>query len=126
LNEGVVSVDMQERVQSINPTMEKLLNIPHKSATGIPLSSIVDLGLQETLRTGMGKLNQIQKVGFRTIVQAGSYCRLGTDRTVTVRTDIYRQMNTTLKAKRMLQRNELSQILGISTAIQRERCCEYA
>ena len=66
--EGVVAVDMQEIVQSMNPTMEKLLDIPHKSATGARLSSIADLGMQDTLRTGMGRLNQIQKIGFRTVV----------------------------------------------------------
>ncbi|HEY4490755.1 MAG TPA: sigma 54-interacting transcriptional regulator, partial [Acidobacteriota bacterium] len=129
LNEGVVAVDTEERVQSINPTMEKLLNIPHKSATGIRLSSIVDLGLQETLRTGMGKLNQIQKIGFRTIVasripifeqgvQTGAVftCQ---DSKVIQQAD--RNLRSQSKVRNVTAKYELSQILGTSAAIHRAK-----
>jgi len=129
LNEGVVAVDMEEKVQSINPTMEKLLNIPHKSSAGIRLSSIVDLGLQETLRTGMGKLNQIQKIGFRTIVasripifehglQTGAVLTCQDSRLIQ---QADRNIRSQSKVRNITAKYELSMILGTSAAIQRAK-----
>ncbi|HEY4761022.1 MAG TPA: propionate catabolism operon regulatory protein PrpR [Thermoguttaceae bacterium] len=70
LNEGVVSVDTEERIQCINPSMEKLLNITngHQKTIGMQLSKISDLNLQDTLKSGLPSLNQIQKIGYRTVV----------------------------------------------------------
>ncbi|MBI5576350.1 MAG: propionate catabolism operon regulatory protein PrpR [Deltaproteobacteria bacterium] len=129
LNEGVVAVDMEEKVQSINPAMEKLLDIPHKSANGTSLSSIVDLGLQETLRTGMGKLNQIQKVGYRTIVasripifelgvQTGAVLTCQ-DATIIQQAD--RSIRSQSKMRNTTAKYELTQILGTSAPIQRAK-----
>ncbi len=129
LNEGVVAVDMQEKVQSINPTMEKLLNIPHGSSTGSRLSSIVDLGLQDTLRTGIGKLNQIQKIGFRTIVasripiyehgvQTGAVLTCQ-DAKFIQQAD--RNLRSQSKVRNTTAKYDLSLILGTSTAIQRAK-----
>lgn len=129
LNEGVVAVDMQENVQSMNPTMEKLLDIPHKSATGARLSSIADLGMQETLRTGMGRLNQIQKIGFRTVVasripifehgvQTGAVLTCQ-DSKIIQQAD--RNIRSQGKGRNVTAKYELSQILGTSAAIQRAK-----
>lgn len=69
LNEGVVAVDMEERIESVNPAMEKLLGVASEWAIGRRLSEIAPaLGLDPTLRTGVTELEQLQTVGKRTVV----------------------------------------------------------
>lgn len=69
LNEGVVAVDLEERIQSLNPAMESMLGVPAEKAIGRRLSDIApQLSLEETLRQGTTELQQIQRVGRKTLV----------------------------------------------------------
>lgn len=69
LNEGVVAVDIEERIEAINPSMEKILGISGKKIIGRKLSHISSvLSLEETLKTGTAQLEESQQVGYRTIV----------------------------------------------------------
>ncbi|MCP4409525.1 MAG: propionate catabolism operon regulatory protein PrpR [Gammaproteobacteria bacterium] len=69
LDEGVVAVDMQECIQTLNPAMERLLGISGAQGLGRRLSEIAPgLGLKRTLKNGNNELEVIQRIGSRTIV----------------------------------------------------------
>lgn len=69
INEGVVSVDINECIQSLNPTMENLLAIPARDAVGKKLSGISSqLSLTDTLKHGKSSLEEILHIGHRTII----------------------------------------------------------
>jgi len=69
LDEGVVAVDLDERIQTLNPTMEKLLGVSFERALGRQLSEMAPaLELRSTLQNGSSDLEKIQKIGHRTIV----------------------------------------------------------
>jgi transcriptional regulator, propionate catabolism operon regulatory protein len=69
LAEGVVAVDGEERVQSINPAMQRLLGVTAEQALGARLSALAPtLGLGRVLQTGGEELESIQKVGKRLLV----------------------------------------------------------
>ncbi len=69
LNEGVVAVDLDERVQAINPAMAKLLDVNETWALGRKLSDLVpELTLARTLRTREAELGQIERVKRRLLV----------------------------------------------------------
>lgn len=69
INEGVVSVDINECIQSLNPTMENLLATAARDAIGKKLSDISpQLSLVETLKHGKSSLEEILHTGHRTII----------------------------------------------------------
>ena len=69
LGEGVVAVDLQERIQSINPAMAKLLGVVPEKALGQRLSGVApSLALSRVLETGTEELEEIQRLGRRTLV----------------------------------------------------------
>jgi transcriptional regulator, propionate catabolism operon regulatory protein len=69
LEEGVVAVDAEERIQSLNPAMERLLRVTGDTAVGQPLSRVAPaLGLARVLATGAPELEAIERVGGRTLV----------------------------------------------------------
>jgi propionate catabolism operon transcriptional regulator len=69
LGEGVVAVDMNERIQSINPAMAKLLGVSGENALGVRLSGIAPgLTLSQVLESGTEELEKIQRSGGRTLV----------------------------------------------------------
>jgi propionate catabolism operon transcriptional regulator len=69
LEEGVVAVDMDERIQSINPAMERLLGVPAETAIGQPLSKVAPtVGLARVLETGQPEMEDILRLGRRTLV----------------------------------------------------------
>ncbi|OFX25907.1 MAG: propionate catabolism operon regulatory protein PrpR [Anaeromyxobacter sp. RBG_16_69_14] len=69
LGEGVVAVDMNERIQSINPAMARLLGVNGEGALGMRLSGIApSLTLSQVLESGKEELEEIQKSRGRTLV----------------------------------------------------------
>jgi propionate catabolism operon transcriptional regulator len=69
LGDGVVAVDPQERIQSINPAMAKLLGVKPEKAIGMRLSSVApSLALSQVLESGAEELEEIQRLGRRTLV----------------------------------------------------------
>ncbi len=69
LAEGVVAVDDDERVQSINPAMQRLLGVTADKALGARLSTLAPaLSLTRVLESGAAEVEAIQKVGGRLLV----------------------------------------------------------
>ncbi len=69
LGDGVVAVDLEERIQSINPAMAKLLGVPPERAIGARLSTLAPtLALSQVLEGGTEELEEIQRLGRRTLV----------------------------------------------------------
>lgn len=69
LNEGLIAVDSEERIQFINPAAQGLLSIPAERSLGSPLSDILpQLSLKQTLKTGGKELGKILRIGSRTIL----------------------------------------------------------
>lgn len=69
LNEGVVSVDLEEKIQSINPAMEALLGVSERLALGKKLSDINPrLNLKKTLKEGRVDLQVVEEIANKTIV----------------------------------------------------------
>ncbi len=130
LNEGVVAVDMEERVQSFNPAMERLLGIPAEQALGRRLSEFApELGLRRTLERGAIELEGIVRIGTRTVVtnrmpireqgvQTGAVMTLQ-DSTAIQRVD--RSLRSTDKPRQFSAKYELEQIIGDSPAIRQAK-----
>ncbi len=69
LKDGVVAVDLDERIELINPAMESILGQSAEQLIGQRLSSVnTGLGLQEILRTGQGESEQVYQLGGKTVV----------------------------------------------------------
>ncbi len=69
LAEGVVAVDGDERVQSMNPAMERLLGVTADKAIGARLSSLAPaVGLARVLESGAEEVEVIQRLGRRLLV----------------------------------------------------------
>lgn len=130
LTEGVVAVDMEERVESFNPAMERLLGVQAEQVIGRRLSEVAsNLGLKETLEHGKVELEGIQRIGSRTLVtnripirehgvQAGAVMTLQDSATIQ-RVD--RNLRSTEKPRQFAARYELEQIIGDSPPIHYAR-----
>ena len=69
LRDGVVAVDMDERVQTLNPAMERLLGLPAATALGRRLGELApELSLARTLKDARPEPDEIQRLGARTLV----------------------------------------------------------
>ena len=69
LKDGVVAVDLQERIEAINPAMEAIIGRPAEQLLGKRLGdALPELSLSQTLRTGEADIEQVQPVGGRTSV----------------------------------------------------------
>jgi len=69
LDEGVVAVDLEEKVQAINPAMARLLDVSDTWALGQKLSDIApELSLAQTLRTREAELGRIERLKRRLLV----------------------------------------------------------
>ena len=137
LTEGVVAVDMEERVQSFNPAMERLLGVQAEHVIGRRLSEVAfNLGLKETLEQGKAELEGIHRIGSRTLVtnripireqgvQVGAVMTLQDSATIQ-RVD--RSLRSTEKPRQFAAKYELEQIIGDSPPIHhaRELAAKYA
>ena len=69
LAEGVVAVDMAGRIQTLNPAMERLLDVSGEWAINQPLKQLApELSLDAVLASGAPALEQVQQVAGRTLV----------------------------------------------------------
>ena len=69
LRDGVVAVDMSERIEALNPAMERLLQRPASELIGHRLGDIVpELSLQRTLREARAEIDELQKIGTRAVL----------------------------------------------------------
>ncbi len=69
LKDGVVAVDLDERIETLNLSMEKIIGRPADRLVGQRLSSVFPgLDLSGTLRSGRAEIEQVQDVGGRTLV----------------------------------------------------------
>jgi propionate catabolism operon transcriptional regulator len=130
LNEGVVAVDMAERIQTCNPAMEKLLQRPAAQALGQRLSDLApELGLATTLQTGEPELENILTLGGKTVVvnrmpiheqgvQTGAVLTFQ-EAAAIQRVD--RHLRSRQKPRHLAARYELDHIVGSSLAMQRTR-----
>ncbi|ADL07591.1 sigma-54 interaction domain-containing protein [Thermosediminibacter oceani] len=69
IQDGIIAVDLAERIIIINRSAEKLLKIDRDAALGKPVGDVVpNTGLPVVLRTGQPELNQFQQLEDTTIV----------------------------------------------------------
>ncbi|HZZ83669.1 MAG TPA: propionate catabolism operon regulatory protein PrpR [Anaeromyxobacteraceae bacterium] len=130
LTEGVVSVDLQERVQSLNPAMERILGVAAGEVHGKRLGAVApDLSLARVLETGSAELDGVQRLGNRTLVvnriplrergvQTGAVLTCQDSSTVQ-RLD--RNLRSQYRPRRFVARHLLSSIVGASPGMQRLR-----
>ena len=130
LDEGVVAVDAAERVESINPAMERLLGIAAGKAIGAPLSAIApELGLARVLEGGEPEVEGIQRLGKRTLVtnriplieQGVLTGAVLTCQDATAITRVDRSLRSHGRPRRFVARHALTDLLGTSPAIRQAR-----
>lgn len=69
LRDGVVAVDMNERIEILNPAMERLLERPATDLVGRKLSDVApELSLLRTLREPRTEIDELQKLGTRAVL----------------------------------------------------------
>ncbi len=130
IHEGVIAVDLQQRVESMNPAMERLLGIARERALGRPLSDLApELGVSRVLETGAAELEGIQRVGQRTLVTNRIPLREGDIVTGAVLTcqdassieRVDRSLRSQHRPRRYVPRYRLADVVGASTAIRQAR-----
>jgi propionate catabolism operon transcriptional regulator len=126
LGEGVVAVDNDERIQSINPAMQRLLGITADKAIGARLSSVAPaVSLARVLESGAEQVEVVQKLGQRLLVtnriplrehgvQTGAVLTCQ-DASAIERVD--RSLRSEHRPRRFVARYELSDLVGESAAI---------
>jgi propionate catabolism operon transcriptional regulator len=69
LRDGVVAVDMNERIETLNPAMARLLERPASDLIGSKLSDVApELSLLRTLREPRAEIDELQKIGARAVL----------------------------------------------------------
>jgi propionate catabolism operon transcriptional regulator len=69
LSDGVIAVDQQERIQTLNPTMAQWLGVAPGDWLGRKLTDVCpDLSLQATLRLGLQELEKIERVKGKALI----------------------------------------------------------
>jgi propionate catabolism operon transcriptional regulator len=69
LSDGVIAVDQQERVQTLNPAMAQWLGVAPGAWLGRKLSEVCpELSLQTTLRLGVQELEKIERVKGKALI----------------------------------------------------------
>jgi len=69
LSDGVIAVDVAERIQTLNPTMAQWLGVRPDEWLGRALSDVCpELSLQATLRLGVPDVERIERVGGKTLI----------------------------------------------------------
>ncbi|HEX5372125.1 MAG TPA: propionate catabolism operon regulatory protein PrpR [Aquabacterium sp.] len=130
LSDGVIAVDQQERIQTLNPAMAQWLGVTPGQWLGRVLSDVCpDLSLQGTLRLATQELEKIERVrGKALIVSRMPIIEQGVltgavlscqDPISIQRVD--RHIRTRIKPQALAQRYELGQFLGTGAAVERVR-----
>ncbi|OIQ81104.1 propionate catabolism operon regulatory protein [mine drainage metagenome] len=69
LRDGVVAVDTDERIEALNPPIERLLGASREQLLGRRLGELApELSLQRTLRDGVEETDEVARLGGRTVV----------------------------------------------------------
>jgi transcriptional regulator, propionate catabolism operon regulatory protein len=69
LEVGVVAVDTEERIQSVNPALQRLLGVTAAEVQGRRLSVVApDLGLARVLESGVPEHDVVQRIGSGAVV----------------------------------------------------------
>jgi propionate catabolism operon transcriptional regulator len=130
LEEAVAAVDLEERVESLNPAMERLLGTGAETALGRRLSELAPaLGLARVLATGEAELEQIVRLGGRTVVAnriplhaqgvpSGALLTC-TDAGAIERAD--RSLRSSHRPRRFVAAHTLADVVGDSPAIRQAR-----
>ena len=130
LEEGVAAVDMDERVQSFNPAMARLLGVDAGDVEGRRLSQVASqLALHDTLSHGVPELGGVQRIGNRTVVTNRIPIReqgVQTGAVVTVQDSatiqrVDRSLRSTNKPRQFAARYELEGMIGESRPLREAR-----
>jgi propionate catabolism operon transcriptional regulator len=129
LEEGVVAVDREERIQSVNPAMERMLKLPADALLGQPLPRVAPgLGLARVLETGDAELEVIQRLGNRDLVTNCIPIREQGVQTGAVLTcqeaSAIERVDRRLRQQRpahLVARHRLADAIGASPALRRAR-----
>jgi propionate catabolism operon transcriptional regulator len=127
LSDGVIAVDQQERILTLNPAMAQWLGITPGAWLGKRLTDVCpELSLQATLRLGVPELEKIERIKGKAlivnrmpIIEQGVLTGAvlsGQDPISIQRVD--RHIRTRIKPNAPGTRYELSQFLGDSPAVQ--------
>src|SRR5574341_1058095 len=69
VEEGMAAVDLEERIEWMNPAMERILGVLSGDVVGRKLAAVApDLTLARVLETGCAEVEAVQKIGDRTLV----------------------------------------------------------
>jgi propionate catabolism operon transcriptional regulator len=126
LEAGVAVVDLDERIQSINPTLLRLLALPAVEVLGRPLSTVAPaLGLARVLEAGIAESDTLERLGGRAVLVSRTPLRdHGTLRGATVLCQdattiqrLERRLRSQHRPPRFEARYTLSAIVGGSPAI---------
>ncbi|WP_242335107.1 propionate catabolism operon regulatory protein PrpR [Anaeromyxobacter sp. SG66] len=130
LDLGVLAVDGDERIQSLNPALQRVLGVTSAEVTGRRLSAIApELSLARVLETGTPELDVVQRLGGRTLVVSRLPLReAGVQRGALLTCQdsaaiqrLERGLRSEHRPPRFVARFDLAGILGTSPAIARVR-----
>ncbi|HMN46648.1 MAG TPA: propionate catabolism operon regulatory protein PrpR [Povalibacter sp.] len=69
LRDGVVAVDMNERIYALNPAMERVLGLSASQAIGSRLGEVApELSLGDVLQSARTETDELQRFGSRTLI----------------------------------------------------------
>ena len=137
LRDGVVAVDMEERIYALNPAMEQVLGLTSGQAIGRKLGEVAsELSLQDVLKNARTETDELQRFGSRTLitnrmplmeqgVQTGAVLTCQDPAAI-------ERVDRTLRSRRYrttsVVRYKLSDLVGECAAIQRARrlAAQYA
>jgi transcriptional regulator, propionate catabolism operon regulatory protein len=137
LRDGVVAVDMDERIYALNPAMEHVLGLTSSQAIGSKLSEVAsELSLLDVLKNARVETDELQRFGSRTLitnrmplmeqgVQTGAVLTCQDPAAI-------ERVDRTLRSRRYrstsVVRYKLSDLVGECAAIQRARrlAAQYA
>jgi propionate catabolism operon transcriptional regulator len=130
LDEAVAAVDLEERIESLNPAMSRVLGVPPERALGRRLSELAPaLALTRVLETNQAELEQIAKVGTHTVVTNRIPLRdqgvptgavvTCTDASAIERAD--RSLRSQHRPRNFVATHALADVVGDSPAIRRAR-----
>ena len=130
LSDGVIAVDQQERIETLNPAMAHVLGIVPGQWLGRTLSEVCpELSLQSTLRLAREDLEKIERVKGRALIvnrmpilEQGMLTGavLSCQDPISIQR-VDRHIRTRIKPNAVGARHELAEFLGESPAAQRVR-----
>jgi len=130
LDVGVLAVDGEERIQTVNPALQRLLGATARELTGRRLSGVApELSLARVLETGTPELDLVQRPANRTVVVSRVPLREGGVQRGAVLTcqdaaaiqRLERGLRSEHRPPRFVARFDLSGLVGASPPMMRVR-----